>query len=90
MRLIDETDADIPTIVMAYVAVDECYGLKWLNEAIDALDTCIDGQVQLSLYASVQDLLLSRMVWMSVPSSRKWRLTASQAPRAVIPIFLWS
>ena len=48
---------------MAYVAVDECYGLKRLNDAIDALDTCIDGQVQLSLYASVQDLLLSRMVW---------------------------
>jgi glutamate dehydrogenase len=63
VRLIDETDADIPTIVMAYVAVDECYGLKWLNDAIDALDTCIDGQVQLSLYASVQELLLSRMVW---------------------------
>ncbi|WP_456718718.1 MULTISPECIES: NAD-glutamate dehydrogenase [unclassified Bradyrhizobium] len=63
VRLIDETDADIPTIVMAYVAVDECYGLKWLSDAIDALDTCIDGRVQLSLYASVQDLLLSRMVW---------------------------
>ena len=48
---------------MAYVAVDECYGLNWLNDAIDALDTCIDGQLQLSLHASVQDLLLSRMVW---------------------------
>ena len=23
-------------------------------------------------------------------SARKWRLTASQAPRAVMPIFLWS
>ncbi|MCC8966965.1 NAD-glutamate dehydrogenase [Bradyrhizobium sp. Pear76] len=63
VRLIDETDADVPTIVMAYVAVDECYGLKWLNDAIDALDACVDGQLQLSLYASVQDLLLSRMVW---------------------------
>src|SRR5262249_58244871 len=63
VRLIDETDADIPTIVMAYAAVNECYGLKLLNDAIDALDTRIDGQVQLSLYASVQDLLLSRMVW---------------------------
>ena len=63
VRLIDETDADIPTIVMAYVAVDECYGLKLLNDAIDALDACIDGQLQLSLYAAVQDLLLSRMVW---------------------------
>ncbi len=27
---------------------------------------------------------------MSMPSSRKWRLTLSQAPRAVMPIFLWS
>jgi len=45
------------------VAVDESYGLKWLNDAIDALDACIDGQLQLSLYAAVQDLLLSRMVW---------------------------
>lgn len=63
VRLIDETDADIPTIVMAYVAVDQCYGLKRLNDAIDALDTRIDGQLQLALYAGVQDLLLSRMVW---------------------------
>ena len=28
--------------------------------------------------------------WMSWPSSRKWRFTDSQAPRAVMPIFLWS
>ncbi|WP_213288207.1 NAD-glutamate dehydrogenase [Bradyrhizobium sp. sGM-13] len=63
VRLIDETDADIPTIVMAYVAVDESYGLKRLSAAIDALDTRIDGQLQLSLYAALQDLLLSRMVW---------------------------
>ena len=27
---------------------------------------------------------------MSVPTSRKWRFTHSQAPRAVMPIFLWS
>ena len=26
----------------------------------------------------------------SWPSSRKWRLTDSHAPAAVIPIFLWS
>jgi glutamate dehydrogenase len=62
-RLIDETDADIPTIVMAFVAVDESYGLKRLNDAIDGLDTRIDGQLQLGLYAAIQDLLLSRMVW---------------------------
>ncbi len=29
-------------------------------------------------------------VWMSTSISRKWRFTHSQAPRAVMPIFLWS
>ena len=28
VRLIDETDADVPTIAMAFVAVDESYGLE--------------------------------------------------------------
>ncbi len=28
--------------------------------------------------------------WVSLPSSRKCRLTLSHAPRAVIPIALWS
>ncbi|WBL78364.1 NAD-glutamate dehydrogenase [Bradyrhizobium xenonodulans] len=63
VRLTDETDADIATIVMAFVAVDESYGLRGLNAAIDALDTRIDGQLQLGLYAAIQDLLLSRTVW---------------------------
>jgi len=63
VRLTDETDADISTIVMAQVAVDAIYELRRLNDAIDALDTRIDGQLQLSLYAAIQDLLLSRMVW---------------------------
>jgi glutamate dehydrogenase len=63
VRLIDETGADVPTIVMAFVAVDESYGLKRLNDAIDGLDARIDGQLQLTLYAALQDLLLSRMVW---------------------------
>ncbi|MGQ0681924.1 NAD-glutamate dehydrogenase [Bradyrhizobium sp.] len=62
-RLVDETDADVATIVMAFVAVEQSYGLERLNSAIDALDNRIDGQLQLTLYAAVQDLLLSRMVW---------------------------
>jgi glutamate dehydrogenase len=63
VRLIDKTDADVPTISMAFVAVDESYGLNRLNDAIDALDNKIDGQLQLGLYAAVQDLLHSRVVW---------------------------
>ena len=30
------------------------------------------------------------VVWVSTPSVAKWNLTDSQAPRAVMPIFLWS
>src|SRR6266568_2369296 len=63
VRLTDETDADVPTIAMAFVAADESYGLNRLNDAIDALDDKIDGQLQLGLYAAVQDLLHSRVVW---------------------------
>jgi glutamate dehydrogenase len=63
VRLLDETGADVPAIAMAFVAVDESYGLRRLNDAIDRLDNKIDGQLQLGLYASIQDLLLSRMVW---------------------------
>jgi glutamate dehydrogenase len=63
VQLIDQSGADVATIVMAFVAVDESYGLTRLNDAIDGLDTRIDGQLQLSLYAAIQDLLLSRMIW---------------------------
>ncbi|NOJ39115.1 NAD-glutamate dehydrogenase [Bradyrhizobium australiense] len=63
VRLIDETGADLPVIAMAFEAVNESYGLERLSDAIDALDNKIDGQLQLGLYASVQDLLHSRMVW---------------------------
>ena len=34
-----------------------------LNGEIDALDNKVAGDVQLSLYAAVQDLLLDRIVW---------------------------
>ncbi|MDQ0396341.1 NAD-glutamate dehydrogenase [Labrys monachus] len=63
IRLIDETDADVPAVAMAFAAVDESYGMSRLNDAIDALDGAIGGQLQLALYAAVQDLLLSRVVW---------------------------
>ena len=42
------------------------------------------------LLESLQRSTAPRVVWVSSPSSRKWRLTHSQAPRAVIAIFLWS
>ena len=36
------------------------------------------------------DATVNGVLAMSTSISRKWRFTASQAPRAVIPIFLWS
>jgi len=60
--LIDETDADVATIAMAIVAVDESYSLHRLNDAIDAARQQIDGQLQLASTPS-SDLLHSRVVW---------------------------
>ncbi|WP_406854760.1 NAD-glutamate dehydrogenase [Alsobacter sp. KACC 23698] len=62
-RLVDQTGADAPTIAAAYAATRDSYDLIALNGAIDALDGKIPGELQLQLYRTVQDLLLSRMVW---------------------------
>jgi glutamate dehydrogenase len=62
-RLIDETGTDAATIAAAYAAVRDSFSLITLNAAIDALDGSVSGQIQLGLYASLQDLLLGRMVW---------------------------
>ncbi len=62
-RLVDETGADAPTIAAAYAATRDSFGLLDLNNAVDALDGGISGALQLELYAAIQDLTLSRMVW---------------------------
>jgi glutamate dehydrogenase len=63
VRLMDQTGTDTATIALAYIAVDKTYGLTQLTDAIDGLDNKIASQLQLDLYASVQNLLMSRMVW---------------------------
>jgi len=68
VRLIDETDADVPTIAMAFVAVDESYGLNRLNDAMMRSITRSTVQLQLGLCAAVQDLLHSRVVCMCAMS----------------------
>jgi glutamate dehydrogenase len=62
-RLADETGADAPTIAAAYAATRDSFGLLDLNNAVDALDGQVSGNLQLDLYAAIQDLTLSRMVW---------------------------
>ncbi len=63
VRLADQTGADAPTIASAYAAVRDSYDLISLNGAIDKLDGLVPGAVQLRLYRSSQDLMLSRIVW---------------------------
>jgi glutamate dehydrogenase len=63
IRLVDQTGADAPTIAAAYAVTRDAFNLADLNEAIDALDGVVPGRLQLTLYAEVQDVLMSRIVW---------------------------
>jgi glutamate dehydrogenase len=62
-RLTDETGADAPVIAMAYAVTRDVFGLSELNAGVDALDGKIAGALQLDLYATLQDLMMSRTVW---------------------------
>ncbi len=62
-RLADETGADAAATAAAFAAVRDVFALTELNGEIDALDAKIAGEAQLDLYASVQQLMHSRMVW---------------------------
>ncbi len=62
-RVADRTGAGTAAIARAYTAVRDSFGLRAVNEAIDAIDTRIPGSLQLELYRAVQDLVLSRTVW---------------------------
>jgi len=63
VHIADQTGAAPASIAAAFAAVRDSYGMTALNTAIDTLDTKISGKLQLELYASVQDLLLDRLVW---------------------------
>jgi glutamate dehydrogenase len=62
-RIADETGAPAAKIAAAFAAVRDSYDMPALNEEINTLDGQISGDVQLGLYAEVQDLLLDRLVW---------------------------
>ncbi len=62
-RLVDETGADASTIAAAYAATRDGYALSDIYAGIDVLDGVVPGQRQLGLYADVQDVMLSRIVW---------------------------
>src|SRR5581483_11434877 len=63
VRIADQTGAAPSSIAFAFAAVRNSYDLIELNGEIDTLDNKVPGALQLSLYASVQNLLLDRLVW---------------------------
>ena len=63
VRIADQTGASSASIAAAFAAVRQSYEMVALNSEIDALDNKVKGDVQLSLYAAVQNLLLDRIVW---------------------------
>ena len=63
VRISDQTGASPAAIAAAFAAVRNAYDMPALNDEINALDNKISGEVQLSLYQQVQDLLLDRLVW---------------------------
>ncbi|MDQ0505028.1 NAD-glutamate dehydrogenase [Xanthobacter agilis] len=62
-RITDQTGADAAAIARAFAVVRDSYGLPELMAGIDALDTKVKGATQLALYAGVEELTLSRIVW---------------------------
>ncbi|MCR9055755.1 NAD-glutamate dehydrogenase [Roseibium album] len=62
-RLMDQTGATPTEIAQGFVAVRNSFDLTDLNTEIDALDTKVDGDLQLDLYTEIQSLLLERVVW---------------------------
>jgi glutamate dehydrogenase len=62
-RMTDATGADAPVIAAAYAATRDSFGLSELGAAVDALDGHISGALQLDLYARLQALMMSRIVW---------------------------
>ena len=59
----DRTGASVADLTRAYAAVRDCFALQELHAEIDALDAKISGQLQLELYAIVQDVLVDRLGW---------------------------
>ncbi len=62
-QMADRTGASASDVAFAFALVRDAYGLQTLNGGIDALDTAIPGDLQIALYARVQDLLITEIAW---------------------------
>lgn len=75
-RIVDQTGASAPDIAAAFAAVRDAFKLTALNTDIDQLDNRISGQLQLSLYANIQSVMIDRIVWFLRNASLNQGLTA--------------
>ncbi|MEM8813648.1 MAG: NAD-glutamate dehydrogenase domain-containing protein, partial [Pseudomonadota bacterium] len=62
-RISDQTGAESADIARAFVTVRAAFDLRDLWDQINDLDTKIGGDVQLALYAAVEDVILEQIVW---------------------------
>ena len=63
VHVAEETGATVDRIAAAFAAARDSFELTALNAEIEALDNAVSGDVQLGLFAAVQDLLLDRLAW---------------------------
>jgi glutamate dehydrogenase len=62
-RLAARTGRSTADVARAYALARDVFGILDINRAIDALDTEIGGQIQLTLYAGAQKHADERMLW---------------------------
>ena len=75
-RVADETGASVAQIARAFVIARDAFSMPALNREIDALDGRAPASLQLELYAAVQELLVSRVVWFVRNGDNESRLTS--------------
>ncbi len=63
VRMADQAGAGVEEIARAFLLARAAFDLDAIDDAIDGLDAAISGTVQLSLYRTVQDLLLEATLW---------------------------
>jgi glutamate dehydrogenase len=63
IRLSQDTGRPVEDVARAYALTRDAFGILDINTMIDALDTKVSGDIQLSLYEAVQAFTIKRMLW---------------------------
>ncbi|MFF3855259.1 NAD-glutamate dehydrogenase [Micromonospora sp. NPDC002575] len=63
-RVVEETAASAADVIRAYVVVREVFGLRELWDAVEALDSKVDPEVQTAVYLDTRRLLDRAVRWL--------------------------